>query len=151
MGSIYHGATQLKPVSDKDYEYVGKTRQRQVLPEFIMLNLKQENAVFVLLHEIAHCFAPQVEHKRDGEWVKEDHSKVFYEQFWTVIKEAQNQGLYHKTFDNLQHLIRYDKSVWLRETYPLKNYPLKTDPLNGFIDWKRLSEMIFYIMCLIGI
>ena len=32
MGSIYHGATQLKPVDEKDYEYVGKIRQRQVLP-----------------------------------------------------------------------------------------------------------------------
>ncbi len=50
MGSVYHGATQLKPVDEKDYEYVGKTRQRKVVPEFIMLNFKQENATFVLLH-----------------------------------------------------------------------------------------------------
>ncbi len=50
MGSVYHGATQLKPVNEKDYEYIGKIRQRQVVPEFIMLNFKQENATFVLLH-----------------------------------------------------------------------------------------------------
>jgi len=41
MGSIYHGATQLKPIDEHNYKYVGKTRQRQVLPEFIMLNFKQ--------------------------------------------------------------------------------------------------------------
>ena len=76
-----------------------------------MLNLKQENATFVLLHEIAHCFAPQVEQKKDGEWVKEDHSRVFYEKFWEVVKEANEAGIYLKKFDNIQHLMRYDKSV----------------------------------------
>ncbi len=65
-----------------------------------------------MLHEISHCLVPQVELKRDGEWVLEDHSRVFYEKFWQVVKEANQQGLYFKCFDNIQHLMRYDKSVW---------------------------------------
>jgi hypothetical protein len=43
--------------------------------------------------------------------VKEDHSRVFYEKFWEVIKEANEAGIYAKEFDNIQHLMRYDKSV----------------------------------------
>ena len=82
--------------------YVGKRRQREILPEFIMLNFKQENAVFVLLHEITHCLVPQVQIKKDEEWVLEDHSRVFYDKFWQVIKEAKQAGLYLKCFESIQ-------------------------------------------------
>lgn len=54
---------------DKNFYSKGKTRQAKVYPYEILLNSSSYHNKFVLLHELAHCLAPHVERKYQGDWV----------------------------------------------------------------------------------
>jgi hypothetical protein len=60
MGSKYHGFTFHNKIEGAKYYEEGKLRYQHVAPNRIQLNLNMENALYVLLHEIAHALSPLV-------------------------------------------------------------------------------------------
>jgi hypothetical protein len=69
MASKYHGFTFHNALEGAKTYDDGKLKYQHVIPNRIQLNLQLENALYVLLHEIAHALSPLVWRKnKKDEW-----------------------------------------------------------------------------------
>lgn len=106
-GKRYHGMAKLN-FEDKEFTTDGKSRWKDIAPSCIQLDFSLKDALYVLLHEVAHCLVPYYERKVKGEWVRIEHDRAFYAKLLEVIEQANKLDLYHKKFDGINHLMRYD-------------------------------------------
>lgn len=92
MGSKYHGFTFHNKLEGAKTVEEGKLKYQYVAPNRIQLNLNLDNALYVLLHEIAHCLSPYVWRKnKKDEWEYKEHDRIFYDKLWEVIQIANKE------------------------------------------------------------
>ena len=69
-------------------------RSKKTKSNIIHLTQGDAHMLMVLLHELAHVMTPYIERKVKGEWIRIDHSNVFYENFYKltqcVLKRRMN-------------------------------------------------------------
>ena len=96
-----------------DFVPVKKGRIQHVTPTKIILtkrvfDLSLEKILIIFTHECAHAITPRRERKVKNQFIRIDHSRQFYENFFLLIKIANNNNIIHTTFDNVEQLMNFD-------------------------------------------
>ena len=96
-----------------DYKLIKKGRIRNVIPRKIILTdvalkKKEDEVLFIFIHECTHAITPQVERKVKNEYVRIDHSRLFYENFLELLNLAYELKYINYTFSNIKDLMVKD-------------------------------------------
>ena len=114
-----------------DYKIIKKGRIINILPKKIILSdvalkKKDEDLLFIFIHECTHAITPRVERKVKNEYVRIDHSRLFYEKFLELLNVAYNLKYINYTFSNIKELmIRDNRNENMKNDY--KIYSKKND------------------------
>jgi hypothetical protein len=114
-----------------DYKIIKKGRIINILPKKIILSdvalkKKDEDLLFIFIHECTHAITPRVERKVKNEYVRIDHSRLFYEKFLELLNVAYNLKYINHTFSNIKELmIRDNRNENMKNDY--KIYSKKND------------------------
>ena len=108
-----------------DYEQIKKGRIINVLPKKIILSdvalkKKEEDLLFIFIHECTHAITPRVERKVKNEYIRIDHSRLFYENFLELLDLAYNLIYINYTFSNIKELmIRDNRNENIKNDYKI--------------------------------
>lgn len=96
-----------------DFVPVKKGRIQYVTPTKIILTQRLfdypiEKILIIFTHECAHAITPRRERKVKNQFIRIDHSRQFYENFFSLIKIANSNNIIHTNFDNIQQLMNFD-------------------------------------------
>lgn len=96
-----------------DYKLIKKGRIRNVIPRKIILTdvalkKKEDEVLFIFIHECTHAITPQVERKVKNEYIRIDHSRLFYENFLELLNLAYELKYINYTFSNIKDLMVKD-------------------------------------------
>ena len=96
-----------------DYEQIKKGRIINILPRKIVLSdvalkKKEEDLLFIFIHECTHAITPRVERKVKNEYIRIDHSRLFYENFLVLLDLAYNLKYINYSFSNIKELMIRD-------------------------------------------
>ena len=116
-----------EPVGDyihnKTKERLMKIVPQKILITDVAMKKKQQDLIFLFIHECAHGITPRVERLYKNKYVRTDHSRHFYENFFTLIQIAyQHNYLDHQfssieelmTKDNRKENIKNDRKLYLK-------------------------------------
>jgi len=108
-----------------DYKIIKKGRIINILPKKIILSdvalkKKDEDLLFIFIHECTHAITPRVERKVKNEYVRIDHSRLFYENFLELLNVAYNLKYINYTFSNIKELmIRDNRNENMKNDYKI--------------------------------
>jgi hypothetical protein len=73
-----------------DFTYFKKIRCKNVLAHSITIDITQSknSALFTFLHEMCHAVTPYCERKVKNQWIRFDHSHLFYNNFLIITNIA---------------------------------------------------------------
>ena len=114
-----------------DYKIIKTGRIINILPKKIILSdvalkKKDEDLLFIFIHECTHAITPRVERKVKNEYVRIDHSRLFYEKFLELLNVAYNLKYINYTFSSIKELmIRDNRNENIKNDY--KIYSKKID------------------------
>lgn len=96
-----------------DYKLIKKGRIRNVIPRKIiltdvLLKKKEDEILFIFIHECTHAITPQLERKVKNEYIRIDHSRLFYENFLELLNLAYELKYINYTFSNIKDLMIKD-------------------------------------------
>lgn len=99
--------------TEGDYNVIKKGRILNIIPKKIILSdialkKKDEDLLFIFIHECTHAITPQVERKVKNEYVRIDHSRLFYENFLKLLNLAYELKYINYTFSNIKELMTKD-------------------------------------------
>ena len=102
-------------IADKigDYISIKKGRIRNIVPRKIILTdaalkKKEDELLFIFIHECTHAITPQFERKVKNEYVRIDHSRLFYENFLELLNLAHKLKYIDYTFSDVKDLMIKD-------------------------------------------
>ena len=98
---------------DGDYYIIKKNRLINVIPTEIILTdkamkLSIDKLTFVFIHECSHGITPHVERKVKNKYVRIDHSRLFYNNFYILLKLAYTNNLSTYLPKNIKELMNKD-------------------------------------------
>jgi len=98
---------------DGDYYIIKKNRLINVIPTEIILTdkamkLSIDKLTFVFIHECTHGITPHVERKVKKKYIRIDHSRLFYDNFYKLLKLAHTNNLSTYLPKNIKELMRKD-------------------------------------------
>ena len=108
-----------------DYKIIKKGRIINILPKKIILSdvalkKKEDDLLFIFIHECTHAITPRVERKVKNEYVRIDHSRLFYEKFLELLNVAYNLKYINYTFSNIKELmIRDNRNENMKNDYKI--------------------------------
>lgn len=108
-----------------DYKIIKKGRIINILPKKIILSdvalkKKEDDLLFIFIHECTHAITPRVERKVKNEYVRIDHSRLFYENFLELLNVAYNLKYINYTFSNIKELmIRDNRNENIKNDYKI--------------------------------
>ena len=108
-----------------DYKLIKKGRIINILPRKIILSdvalkKKEEDLLFIFIHECTHAITPRVERKVKNEYIRIDHSRLFYENFLELLEIAYNLKYINYSFSNIKELmIRDNRNENIKNDYKI--------------------------------
>ena len=100
---------------DKIGEYINvkKGRILNIIPKSIILTTaalekEEKDLIFIFIHECTHCITPHREKKVKDSYIRIDHSRQFYENFFILIKIANKSKYFDQTFESIEELMKRD-------------------------------------------
>jgi hypothetical protein len=104
-----------KCMVDKIGEYINvkKGRILNIIPKSIILTTaalekEEKDLIFIFIHECTHCITPHREKKVKDSFIRIDHSRQFYENFFILIKIANKSKYFDQTFESIEELMKRD-------------------------------------------
>ena len=104
-----------KCMVDKIGEYINvkKGRILNIIPKSIILTTaalekEEKDLIFIFIHECTHCITPHREKKVKDSYIRIDHSRRFYENFFILIKIANKSKYFDQTFESIEELMKRD-------------------------------------------
>mgnify|MGYP001273864076 FL=1 len=104
-----------KCMVDKIGEYINvkKGRILNIIPKSIILTTaalekEEKDLIFIFIHECTHCITPHREKKVKDSYIRIDHSRQFYENFFILIKIANKSKYFDQTFESIEELMKRD-------------------------------------------
>ena len=104
-----------KCMVDKIGEYINvkKGRILNIIPKSIILTTaalekEEKDLIFIFIHECTHCITPHREKKVKDSFIRIDHSRQFYENFFILIKIANKSKYFNQTFESIEELMKRD-------------------------------------------
>lgn len=104
-----------KCMVDKVGEYINvkKGRILNIIPKSIILTTaalekEEKDLIFIFIHECTHCITPHREKKVKDSYIRIDHSRQFYENFFILIKIANKSKYFDQTFESIEELMKRD-------------------------------------------
>ena len=104
-----------KCVVDKIGEYISvkKGRILNIIPKQIILTSaalakNDKDLIFIFIHECTHCITPHREKKVKDSYIRIDHSRQFYDNFFKLIIIANKTKYYEQTFASIEELMKRD-------------------------------------------
>jgi len=96
-----------------DYILIKKGRIRNVIPKKIILteavlNKNEDDILFIFIHECTHAITPHFERKVKNEYVRIDHSRLFYDNFLELLNLAYQLKYINYRFSNIKDLMIKD-------------------------------------------
>ena len=96
-----------------DYISIKKGRIRNIIPRKIILTdaalkKKEDELLFIFIHECTHAITPQFERKVKNEYVRIDHSRLFYENFLELLNLAHKLKYIDYIFSDVKDLMIKD-------------------------------------------
>ena len=96
-----------KPYFTKQY------RLRNVKPHTILLTenfftLGESKMTFIFIHECTHAITPRVEKKCKSKYIRMDHSRLFYENFYNLLCYAKKKTIITKSYDSIKDVMNAD-------------------------------------------
>ena len=96
-----------------EYIYCKKGRIRNIIPTRILLTnkaleKKEEDILFIFIHECSHAITPQTERKVKNSYVRIDHSRKFYENFLELLLIAYNANKISYKYTDINELMKRD-------------------------------------------
>ena len=111
----YNNLYVARCMADKigDYILIKKGRIRNIIPRKIILTdaalkKKEDELLFIFIHECTHAITPQFERKVKNEYVRIDHSRLFYENFLELLNLAHKLKYIDYTFTDVKDLMIKD-------------------------------------------
>lgn len=113
--SKYNNLYIAKCLVDKvgDYINVKKGRILNIIPRKIIMtdiamNKKEEDLLFIFIHECTHCITSHREKKVKNNFIRIDHSRQFYENFSKLLEIAYNNKFISKKYNSIEELMKRD-------------------------------------------
>ena len=104
-----------KCMVDKIGEYINvkKGRILNIIPKSIILTTaalekEEKDLIFIFIHECTHCITPHRKKKVKDSFIRIDHSRQFYENFFILIKIANKSKYFDQTFESIEELMKRD-------------------------------------------
>ena len=96
-----------------DFIQVKKGRIRPVAPQKIMITecafLKDpQDLLFIFIHECTHGITPQRERKVKNNYIRIDHSRDFYNNFFELLKIAEANKFLSQPFTSVEEIMKKD-------------------------------------------
>ena len=96
-----------------EYIYCKKGRIHNIRPTRILLTnkifeKKEEDILFIFIHECSHAITPQTERKVKNSYVRIDHSRQFYENFLELLLIAYNANKISYKYTDINELMKRD-------------------------------------------
>ena len=111
----YNNIFVAKCIADKAGEYipVKKGRIHDVIPRKIILTTRamekqEQELLFIFTHECAHGITPHRERKVKNNYVRIDHSRQFYINFFKLILIANEYNYITRKFATIEELMTRD-------------------------------------------
>ena len=101
-------------VGDGEFITKGKNKFLNIRPTEIILTqmaMKQskKDSIFIFIHECSHGITPQVRRKVKKNYVRIDHSRLFYENFQKLLEIAYDGKLIDYKVPTIKELMRKDE------------------------------------------
>lgn len=96
-----------------DFIQVKKGRIRSVVPQKILITecafLKDsQELLFIFIHECTHGITPQRERKVKNNYIRIDHSRHFYTNFFKLLKIAEDNKFLSQSFTSVEEIMKKD-------------------------------------------
>ena len=96
-----------------DFIMVKKGRIRSIVPRKILMTecafLKDfQELLFIFIHECTHGITSQRERKVKKKYVRIDHSREFYNNFFELLKIAKDHKFLHQSFNTVEEIMKKD-------------------------------------------
>lgn len=111
-----------------DYFIYKKNRLLNIIPTEIILTQKaieekEDKLYFIFIHECAHGITPQVERKVKNKYVRIDHSRQFYNNFFNLLEIAFEHKLTKYKPKNIKELMQKDnRKENIKNDYKIHGY-----------------------------
>ena len=112
---------------DGDFFVHKKNRLINIIPTKIILTQKameqkENKLIFIFIHECAHGITPQVERKVKNKYIRIDHSRRFYNNFFTLLEIAHKNKLSDYKPKNIKELMQKDnRKENIKNDYKIHN------------------------------
>ena len=97
-----------------DFIMVKKGRIREVIPKKIIMtecafSMKTQDLLFIFIHECTHGITPQRERKVKNNFVRIDHSREFYLNFFELLKIAETNNFLSESYSSVEEVMKKDE------------------------------------------